>query len=263
MSFVHSLCSSSKGNSTYIGDTKSGILVDVGVGIRIFTNALKLGSIEPRAIKAIFITHEHIDHVKGLKALTKVINVPIYGSKETLQSLIDKDLINPDADLNEINCREICTSDMQIAAFSTPHDTQKSLGFKITTPQDKTACICTDLGEVTQEVYQSLCGSDFILLESNYDYTLLTHGDYPYFLKQRIWSNNGHLSNDDCSKTLVRLIKDGTTNFLLGHLSEKNNRPELALQAALSELLSSGARLDTDYHLAIAPVRSEGNIITI
>lgn len=263
MSFVHSLCSSSKGNSTYIGDKKSGILIDAGIGIRNFTKCLQIHDVEIDAIKAIFITHEHTDHIKGLPAICSKIDIPIYGSRETLEQLIQKDMVNSKSNLNEINKRTVEVSDMQIQAFSTPHDSVNSLGYSILTSECKKICVCTDLGDVTDEVYGNLTGSDFVLLESNYDEVMLTHGDYPYFLKQRISSKNGHLSNDICSKTLVRLLNDGTSKFMLGHLSEKNNRPEIALQSALCELSLSGAKLNTDYTLIVAPIKSVGDIISL
>lgn len=263
MTFVHSLCSSSKGNSTYIGNPDCGILVDAGIGIRNFTSNMQINNTGINAIKAIFITHEHSDHTKGLIAISKRLDVPIYGSRETLEQLIAKDLVTASADLNEINKRSVSIGSMEITAFSTPHDSANSLGFSITDQSGKRICICTDLGKMTDEVYDSVKGCDFILIESNYDETMLTFGDYPYFLKHRIASDSGHLSNEMCSKTLPRLLKDGTTKFLLGHLSENNNRPEIALQASLSELFNTGAKLNGDYILSVAPVRSVGEIIEV
>lgn len=263
MSFIHSLCSSSKGNSTYIGDKKSGILVDTGIGIRNFASALALNDIDITAVKGIFITHEHTDHVKGLTAILKKINVPVYATRKTLEQLIVKNIVCASNDLNEICKRPVNICDMQISSFATPHDSVHSQGYAIQTPDDKKVCICTDLGEVTDTVYDNLSGSDFVLLESNYDENMLTFGDYPYFLKQRISSNNGHLSNELCSKTLTKLIKNGTTNFMLGHLSEKNNLPQIALEVAIRELLQANAKFDIDYKLCVAPVKSVGKVIEV
>ncbi len=263
MAYVYPLCSSSKGNSTYIGDKNSGVLIDAGIGIRNFTSHLQMQNIELNAIKAIFITHEHTDHTKGLTTILKKINVPIYGSRETLQQLIEKNLVNGTSDLNEINKKSVSIADFEVSAFTTPHDSVHSLGYKITTNDDKKLCVCTDLGHMPDDVYDNLKGSDFILLESNYDDAMLTYGDYPYFLKQRISANNGHLSNKMCSQTLTRLLADGTTKFILGHLSENNNRPHLALETALSELSNVGAIHNQDYILSIAPVKCVGEIIEV
>lgn len=263
MAFVHSLCSSSKGNSTYIGDKESGILIDAGIGIRSFNSTLQLAGVSKDAIKAIFITHEHSDHIKGLSAILKNINVPIYASVETLEQLIEKRIVTAYSDLNELKDGEVTVADMNITAFSTPHDSANSQGYCIQTKEGDNLCFCTDLGGITDEIFAKLSRSKLVFLESNYDTAMLTHGDYPYYLKHRIASSRGHLSNEECSKTLARLIECGTTKFILGHLSLNNNRPELAFQAALCELLQCGAKINSDYSLMVAPPNSIGEIITI
>ncbi|WMJ24015.1 MBL fold metallo-hydrolase [Paludicola sp. MB14-C6] len=263
MSYVYSLCSSSKGNCTYIGNKNSGVLVDVGIGIRDFTRFLEIQSIALSSVKAIFITHEHTDHIKGLTTVLKKINVPIYASRGTLEQLVYKNAVNGTADLNEINKRSVCIDDIEIAAFQTPHDAAHSLGYRIETNQGKKICVCTDLGHMTDEIYVNLKASDFILLESNYDEDMLHNGDYPYFLKNRISGNDGHLSNENCSKTLVSLLQDGTSKFLLGHLSENNNRPHLAYDTAINELQSIGAQVNKDFQLSVAAVKCNGDIFEV
>lgn len=254
---IYSLCSSSKGNATFVGDKTSGILVDVGISMRDLQWCLGLDDIETNAIKAIFITHEHSDHIKGLSMISRKLGVPIYASRETLEKIIEKDLVSVESNLNEINRLSVCFANLEVSAFTTPHDSAHSLGFCIRTNEQKQLCICTDLGHLSHEVYANLQGSDTVLLESNYDETMLMYGTYPYSLKRRIKSKNGHLSNDDCSKTLVQLLEDGTTKFILGHLSENNNRPEIALEAALRELSNAGATQNKDYILEIAKPRRE------
>lgn len=252
---IYSLYSSSKGNATFVGDKTGGILVDVGISLRDLKRCLSLNDIDTTAISAIFITHEHSDHIKGLSVISKKLDVPIYASRETLEQIIAKDLVSVGADLNEINKRTVDIADFEVGAFTTPHDSAHSLGFCIRTREQRQICICTDLGHLSNEVYANLQGSDMVLLESNYDETMLMYGDYPYALKRRIKSKNGHLSNDDCSKTLVQLLEDGTTKFILGHLSENNNRPEIALETALRILSNAGAIQDKDYILDIAKPR--------
>lgn len=263
MTSIYSLCSSSKGNSTYIGDKTKGILVDCGIGIRIFSNYMQSFNINDDALKAIFITHEHTDHIKGLGAILKKWNVPVYASKETLEELISKDVVPSFADLNEINKCTVCHADMEVSAFDTPHDSVHSLGFKINTNDNKKVCICTDLGYMPDNVYNNLKGSDFLLLESNYDEQKLQDGPYPYFLKKRIKSETGHLSNELCAETLIRLIQDGTSNFLLGHLSEQNNHPDIALKTSIFHLDTIGAIHNKDYILSVSPVRNQGEIIKL
>lgn len=263
MSYVYSLCSSSKGNCTYIGDKNSGIVIDVGIGIRDFTRFLEMQSIAVSAVKAIFITHEHTDHIKGLPTILKKIDVPIYASRETLEQLIIKKMVNGTADLNEINKRCVCIDDLEISAFETPHDAVHSIGYRVHTKHGKKICICTDLGHMNDAIYSNLQQSDFILLESNYDEIMLHNGDYPYFLKERIAGTHGHLSNEHCTQTLTRLLQDGTHRFLLGHLSENNNRPQIAYETAVSGLKAIGADIDKDYELSVAAVKCNGDIFEV
>jgi len=262
MAFLYSLCSSSKGNATYVGDKKSGVLIDAGIGIRELTRQMEVGGMSLDSIKAIFITHEHTDHMKGLGAILRKHNVPVYGSEATLEMLISKKCFSTESDLNEIDTKKICIGDIEVKAFKTPHDSVCSQCYTINIHKKKIS-ICTDLGAVTPSVYKNIRGSDLILLESNYDDDMLHNGDYPYFLQERIEGAFGHLSNNDCSLAISRLLDDGTNHFLLGHLSENNNHPRLALKSALLEMEEMGAVLDTDYTLSIAPVKFTGKIIEL
>lgn len=263
MPFAYSLCSSSKGNATYIGCRESGILIDAGLSLRQFKRQLAFHSIEPAAVRAIFVTHEHSDHIQGLFAIADALRVPIYSSRGTIAALLKKQCIPPKSTVVEICKRDAAVGDLCVHAFSTPHDSAHSLGYKITFSTGKTACVCTDLGYVTEEVGQNLECSDFVLLESNYDEAMLESGPYPKFLKQRIFSSQGHLSNPDCADTLVHLFNSGTTKFLLGHLSEQNNRPEIAYATALAQLVKTGAVLGEDYILMVARRQGIGEIIEL
>lgn len=264
MPFVYSLCSSSKGNATYIGTQETGILIDAGLSLRQFSRSLAFAEIAPDAVKAIFITHEHSDHIKGLTSIAKVLQVPIYASRETLEYLVQKDVIPPGSTICEINRKCAHFGGIQIKAFTTPHDSAHSLGYRLTFEENgKTASICTDLGHVTDEVFSNLRGSDFVLLESNYDPAMLQSGPYPRFLKERIASEQGHLSNADCGRTLLALFHEGTSKFLLGHLSEQNNRPELAYAAALEQLAKTSALPGEDYILSVARRQTIGERIDV
>jgi phosphoribosyl 1,2-cyclic phosphodiesterase len=263
MSLVYSLCSSSKGNCTYVGNRNSGILIDAGVGIRNFALFMKLAGIDPQAVKAIFITHEHSDHIKGLKKLTQKLGVPVIGSTETLKQLLIKDCVDKSTELYEIHKKTVQVCGLQVSCFNTSHDSVHSLGYTIFTPNNKKISICTDLGFVSGEVSDSLVGSDFVLLESNYDEAMLQNGIYPWFLKQRISGEKGHLSNDDCSNEIMRLVENGTKHFLLGHLSEENNRPDIAFSHTVSKLMLKNMVLNTDFTLDIAPKNSVGKVLEV
>lgn len=266
-SFVYSLCSSSKGNATYVGNRSSGILIDAGLSLRQLKRHLSLQEIDPCAIQAIFITHEHSDHIQGLCAIADLLKVPVYGSRETLAELVKKGCLPPGSTAMEISRKTAEIAGMAVHAFHTPHDSARSLGYHIEfcsgSSSGKTACICTDLGCVTDEVNENLEGCDFVLLESNYDEAMLETGSYPPFLKRRIFSDRGHLANCDCADTLIRLFNSGTTKFLLGHLSEQNNRPEIAYATSLAAVSKTGAVLGEDYILSVARRQNIGEIIEL
>ena len=263
MPFVYSLCSSSKGNATYAGDKKSGILIDAGLSLRQLDRQLSLRDIHISAVKAIFITHEHSDHIKGLAAIAAALRVPLYGSRKTIEYLIEKNIIPAGATVYEIRKKTPQVAGITVSAFTIPHDSVHPLGYKLQFESGKSACICTDLGYITDEVYENLYGSDFVLLESNYDDNLLANGPYPHFLKKRIRSHSGHLSNEECAKTILSLFNMGTTKFTLGHLSEQNNRPEIAFAETLSVLSKTGAIINEDYILTVAKQQSLGEAVTL
>jgi phosphoribosyl 1,2-cyclic phosphodiesterase len=259
MARIYPLFSSSKGNATFIGNESGGILIDCGVSCKRLMNALSLNRIPTEAVKAVFITHEHSDHVSGLKQFTNKTSCPVYGQKRTLQRLMDADKISPSAPVIDMTNTSISAAGMEIRCFNTPHDTIQSCGYRIHTQDDKYCAVCTDLGHITEEVDNALLGCRLVLLESNYDENMLRTGGYPLYLKQRILSDNGHLSNTDCAAQVERLIENGTTHFILGHLSQDNNRPEIA-DSTVQNSLSRYVR-GKDYLLGVAPVETQGGAV--
>lgn len=263
MSFIYPLCSSSKGNCTYIGDNSSGILVDAGVGPRNFMSLLKLRDLDVNAIKAIFITHEHSDHICGLKKITSMIDVPVFATRETLEMIIEKDAVSEKAKLYEINKRKKAVGGFEVGSFDTSHDSVHSVGYTVATADMKKISVCTDLGFVSESVHENLSGSDVVLLESNYEEYMLLNGNYPEYLKMRIHSDMGHLSNENCAKEIKSLINEGTNKFILGHLSEENNTPEVALTRTVDYLSEYGMVIGNDYKAMVAPKKSIGKIVEV
>lgn len=257
MARMYSLFSSSRGNATFVGTPKGGVLIDVGVSFRRLSLAMQRCGLPMSAIQGVFITHDHSDHVRGLKMLSEKLAIPIYGQGKTLRNLIDNAAIASSAMLMELS-GTVCIADLSLTAFDTPHDTIQSCGYRIGMPDGRVCAVCTDLGHVTKAVDDALVGCDLVLLEANYEETLLKSGSYPPYVKTRILSENGHLSNAACAAQARRLIEHGTTRLILGHLSQENNRPELAEQAVTQAL--AGYVRGQDYLLTVAKVETNGEM---
>lgn len=254
---LYPVCSSSKGNCSYVSNGEVAILVDVGISFKSLVKSLQLAGLDAKKIKAIFITHAHYDHVKGLYAATKNLKVPVYSSKETLKELIMKNLIFYGTTMFEINKKTANIFGINVSAFNVLHDSAKGVRFKISC-ENKKLVICTDLGEASLEVINNLKDSNFVFLESNYDVDMLKNGHYPAMLKRRIASNYGHLSNLDAAYLINSLVEFGVRKFLIGHLSEKNNLPQIALKTIILELMKNNKKILKDYNLYVAPSKNNG-----
>lgn len=249
---IYPLFSSSKGNATYIGNEKYGFLIDCGVSCKRICESLKDINVSPSSVKGIFVTHEHSDHINGIRVFSKTFCTPILSSSAILSHLENHELVSSNSKLINIENKRVSFLDYEVTPFQTPHDSIQSFGYNIKTPDNKKICTCTDLGEVTETVHQNLVGSDLVLFESNYDEYMLKNGSYPYMLKKRISSNRGHLSNIDSAREIEKLLKSGTEKIILGHLSQENNTPSKAKETMANEL--TDFTIDKDYLLTVAPV---------
>ena len=187
MSKLCTLASSSSGNSIYLESRKTTILVDAGISAKRICMSLNELECDHNKLKGILITHEHSDHIKGLCNFLKKFPVPVYSTELVLKELINKGAVCED------NCRQINSDetfyidDIEINAFKTPHDSIDSMGFRMNTPDGHSFAVATDMGKICDNVMEALCGCETVVLESNYDPNLLRMGNYPYFLKQRIY----------------------------------------------------------------------------
>lgn len=260
---VFPLYSSSSGNMFNISSDKTDILLDVGVSYKAVNEGLKSIDKTISDISAVLITHEHVDHIKGLSLLCRKNNIPIYACGKTA-FFIDNMLKekNIQADVIKIEYGQpFKIKELEITAFETSHDAVSPCGYSITC-KDKKLTYATDLGYVSNEVFDYLKDSNYTILEANYDKTMLDFGKYPYPLKHRIKSNLGHLSNEDCANTLVKLANMGTTDFLLAHLSENNNNPFI-LQNEICAKFEENDMDFSDFNINIASkeLSSEGYIV--
>ena len=226
---VHSIASGSEGNSLLVSAGGTHILVDAGISARRITAALLSLGLTPGDIAGVLVTHEHSDHTAGLATLTKQYRLPLYASGGTAGALCAR--IPHAADVLHLLPRQgvLTLGEAQVTVFPTSHDAAESIDFRFDCGGAALG-ILTDTGCVTPEAEQALQGVDLLVLESNHDEDWLLSGPYPYYLKQRILGNRGHLSNDAAAALAQRMASAGTRQFVLAHLSRENNTPERARQ---------------------------------
>lgn len=249
---VCSFFSGSSGNCTYIESEKGAVLIDAGVSMkRIFEEISRIDR-NPEKIKALFVTHEHSDHILSVGAIARKLHIPVFATKPTWRAMykglgkIEKQFIKP-VEISE----NIEIEDMVISAFQIPHDAASPVGYKIECGGRKFV-IATDIGEMNEKIFLEISGAHAVLLESNHDKLMLQNGSYPYPLKQRIKGKCGHLSNEEAAITCGRLVSVGVRKILLGHLSGENNRPEIAFCEAEKCISKCGVKVGDDVYLAVA-----------
>lgn len=247
-----SLYSGSSGNCLYLSDNNTSILVDAGVSGKKAIQAIKEIDGQPEKLSGILITHEHSDHIKGAGILSRMLNVPIYANEKTWEAM-GTELGN----IHENNKRcfntgqQFSIGDICVHPFSIPHDAIEPVGFNFFA-QNKKITVATDLGHVNKELYENMVGSNFILLEANHDIDMLRMGSYPWYLKQRILGDSGHLSNEMAGKFIAKLVERGTIRFVLGHLSKENNFPQLAFETVKNVLVSKSIEPGKDVIFDVA-----------
>lgn len=225
-----SFASGSGGNCGLLraGDTR--ILFDAGISLRRIRTHLAQQALTMQDISAVFLTHAHRDHVAGLRMLCKYHTLPVFATAETC-TILRREAPEVIPRLCEIETQRAVElpDGLTVTAFPTMHDIQGSAGY-VVGHNGLRFGLCTDLGCVTDEVFEALCGVQAAMLEANHDLMMLRNGPYPYPLKRRILSDRGHLSNDACGALVSELERFGLESVLLGHLSKENNLPSLALE---------------------------------
>lgn len=237
-----SIASGSSGNCIYVGSGQTNVLVDVGISAKRIESGLNSIDIKPDTLQAILITHEHSDHVSSLGVMARKYQIPIYATKETVQSIMQIKSIGklPEGIFHYIKPNEAFQiNDIQVEPFSTSHDASNPVCYTMQSNGQKVG-IATDLGKYDDYIISKLQGSKLLLIEANHDVNMLMVGKYPYYLKQRILGDRGHLSNESSADLISKLINTNLKYILLAHLSKENNYEELAYETVCSELANRG-----------------------
>lgn len=218
------LASGSKGNVSYIETKKTKILVDLGMNSTYVENKLRSFDVDPKYLDGILITHTHSDHINGLKVFIKKYKTKVYLTELMLKEINKLFQIEN----YELIYDDFLIKDLDIELINTSHDAPDSKGY-IFKSDGKSISYITDTGYLNRKYKEKLSNKNLYVMESNHDIKMLQNGKYPYYLKQRIISDKGHLSNEMCSKYLLSYIGNNTKTIILIHLSEENNDPSIAL----------------------------------
>lgn len=249
---VTTLASGSAGNAVLVSGGSTHILLDAGISARKIRNGLAELGVDPGELSAVFITHEHSDHIGGLRVLTKKLRVPISATPATCRVLAGKlpdaaELLVPQKAGTGRQAR-----DLWVESFSTPHDAAGSVGYSVSDGTCRLV-LCTDLGRVTDEVAQAVRGCDLLLCETNHDPEWVRTGPYPPDLKRRILGDRGHLSNEAGAALCALAAESGARTAVLAHLSAQNNTPAHAKKTVCRLLKARGIDPERDIRLSVAP----------
>ncbi len=242
--------SGSSGNAVYIAYNDTHLLIDAGISASRLDEALKKVGADLKSLDGVLVTHEHSDHISGLNVISRRYGVPVYANAAAWAAMEKKVCAPSSATKLFQTGAAFHIKDLCISTFRTPHDAAEPVGYAITGGAF-TACVMTDLGHTPKSVLECAKGADIVLLESNHDVGMLEMGHYPEYLKRRILSDKGHLSNESAGKAAVQLARAGVRNIVLGHISKENNEERVAYDAVGDALAQDGFSPD-DVNLGIA-----------
>lgn len=230
---IINLGSGSKGNSTLIEHGETRIIIDAGLSIKDMELRIVEAKCSMEKVNAILVSHNHIDHIRSVSRIANKYKIPVYASRECYEDPKLQKIIYEYK--NEVGIEDFKIGEVLVSAFEVPHDALKTIGFIFYADGNKVVYV-TDVGEITDNVFSKMVGANLVFIESNYDEKMLLTGPYPENLKRRIRSNMGHLSNSESAKNILNLARRGTKFFVLMHLSEINNTPEIAYNNVMNVL---------------------------
>lgn len=247
-----SLASGSSGNCYYLGTDTYGILIDAGIGIRSIKKILKDYGLAFERIKAVFVTHDHADHIKAVGVLGEKYGIPVYATPETHIGInksycMTEKLSTSVRYIHKEN--PLLLEDFKITAFEVPHDGTDNVGYCVEI-DGKTFSFLTDMGYITDTAAEYIRKANYLIIEANYDEEMLEMGPYPKYLRERIVGGNGHMCNKDTAQFLADNFNEGLKHIWLCHLSKENNHPELAYKTVEMYLRAKGIIIGKDVQLA-------------
>ncbi len=259
------LSSGSSGNCYLIRTEHTNVLLDLGVSCRSIKTLLAQRGLELKDIDAIFISHEHADHIKGLKTTMKNTGCPLYASHGTLSEIVKKASPLPYERLVEMEEGEAVKvgDDLTVRSFRVSHDAREPFQYSFEAGGKK-AAVVTDTGFVSESVFHSIEDCDILALEANHERNILLYGSYPFMLKMRILSEVGHLSNESCAHTVVEMLKAGShPKVFLAHLSQENNTPEQAMITVKNAVEEAGFAVGRDLELRVIGRGDSSEYVTV
>lgn len=255
--------SGSSGNCYYLYTETGGLMIDVGIGTRTLKKYFSDYGLSLSDIQAILITHDHADHVKSVGSLSSDLCVPVYSTAAVHHGIEEnycvRKKIRPGYERYIEHGETFMINDFEVTSFRVPHDSTDNNGYRVRYG-DTTFCLITDAGKVTDEMKPFITEADYLVLESNYELGELQRGPYPQYLKDRIVSERGHLSNAECGQALAENASPNLKHVWLGHLSEENNHPELARKTVESVLRKYGIIAGKDFKLDVLKRRTPSEI---
>ena len=246
--------SGSSGNCYYLATESDALIIDVGVGLRGLRKNCKEYGVNLQNVHHILVTHDHADHIKSVGSMSADFTLPVYATREVHEGInrnycITKKVADSLA-CSVVKGQPVTLGDFNVTPFNVPHDSTDNVGYYIEAGGTN-LCLITDAGMVTDEMKTFISRAHNLVIEANHDEEMVMSGPYPQFLKERILSGTGHLSNRSCGEAIAQNMSEHLKRVWLCHLSEENNHPELARKTVESVLRSYGIVVGADLQLEV------------